>query len=221
MGGVTTMRDVVGRTRGPWRFNMLVFSLFGGVALALAGVGLFGVVAYEVTQRTREIGLRMALGAARGHVVRLMVSQGAKPAAIGLGIGVLASLLLTRVMSGLLFAVSPTDPVTFAVVSVLLGAVAVLASYLPARRAASVDPQAALRRGLECYRGAKRRGLPASEASRPTARAKRRAAYRGAKGAGPPRREAPRYNATLPPADSHEEHERCPVPARFRPGRSP
>ena len=88
MEGVTTMEDIVGRTRGPWRFNMLVFGMFGAVALALAGVGLFGVVAQEVAQRTREIGLRMALGAARGHVVRLMVSQGAKPAAIGLAIGI-------------------------------------------------------------------------------------------------------------------------------------
>ncbi len=147
MGGVTTMEDIVARTRGPWRFNMLVFGMFGAVALALAGVGLFGVVAYEVTQRTREIGLRMALGAARGHVVRLMVSQGAKPAAIGLAIGILASLLVTRVLSGLLFEVSPTDPVTFAGVSALLVAVTVLASYLPARRAASVDPQKALREG--------------------------------------------------------------------------
>ena len=147
MGGVTTMEDIVARTRGPWRFNMLVFGLFGAVALALAGVGLFGVVAYQVTQRTREIGLRMALGAARGHVVRLMVSQGAKPAAIGLAIGILASLLVTRVLSGLLFEVSPTDPVTFAGVSAVLVAVTVLASYLPARRAASVDPQEALREG--------------------------------------------------------------------------
>jgi len=147
MAGVTTMKDIVARTRGPWRFNMLIFGMFGVVALALAAVGLSGVVAYEVTQRTREIGLRMALGAARGHVVRLMVSQGAKPAAIGLAIGILASLLVTRVLSGLLFEVSPTDPATFVGVSVLLVAVTVLASYLPARRAASVDPQEALREG--------------------------------------------------------------------------
>ena len=141
------MEDIVARTRGPWRFNMLVFGVFGGVALALAAVGLFGVVANEVTQRRREIGLRMALGADRGHVVRLMVSQGTKPAAIGLAIGILASLLVTRVLSGLLFDVSPTDPATFAGVFVLFMAVTVLASYVPARRAASVDPQEALREG--------------------------------------------------------------------------
>ena len=92
-----------------------------------------------------EIGLRMALGAARGSVVRLMIVQGAKPAAVGLAIGVVASLLTTRLLSGLLFEVSPTDPVTFAGVLVLLISVVLLASYLPARRAASVDPQEALR----------------------------------------------------------------------------
>jgi ABC-type antimicrobial peptide transport system permease subunit len=141
------MGDVVGRTRGPWRFNVLVFSLVGGVALALAAVGLFGLVAYEVTQRSREIGLRMALGAEQGHVVRLMVSQGAKPAAIGLLIGILVSLLVTRLLSTLLFDVSSTDPLTFLGVVVLLLGVTVLACYLPARRAASVDPQVVLREG--------------------------------------------------------------------------
>jgi putative ABC transport system permease protein len=147
MGSVTTMGEIVGRTRGPWRFNMLMFSLFGGVALALAAVGLFGLVAYEVTQRSREIGVRIALGAERGHVVRLMVSQGAKPVAIGLVIVIFASLLVTRLLSALLFEVSSTDPVTFAGVVVLLLAVTLLASYLPARRAASVDPQVVLREG--------------------------------------------------------------------------
>ena len=147
MGGIRRMEDIVGRTRGPWRFNMLVFSLFGGVALALAAVGLFGLVAYEVTHRSREIGVRMALGAAQGHVVRLMVSQGAKPAAIGLVIGVLVSLLVTRLLSALLFEISSTDPPTFVGVVVLLLAVTVLACYLPARRAASVDPQVVLREG--------------------------------------------------------------------------
>ena len=87
MAGVTTMEEIVRRTQGPWRFNMLVFGLFGGVALVLAAVGLFALVAYEVAQRTREIGLRMALGAARGDVVRLMIWQGAKPAAIGMAAG--------------------------------------------------------------------------------------------------------------------------------------
>ena len=143
--GVTTMEEIVRRARGPWRFNLLVFSLFGAVALALAAVGLFALVAYEVTQRSREIGLRMALGATRSSVVRLMTVQGAKPAALGLVIGLLVSLLTTRVLSSLLFEIAPTDPATLAGVLVLLTVVALLASYVPARRAASVDPQQALR----------------------------------------------------------------------------
>lgn len=143
--GVTTMERIVRRARGPWQFNMLMFSMFGGVALVLAAVGLFALVAYEVTERRREIGLRMALGAARGSVVRLMIVQGTKPAAVGLAIGVVVSLLTTRMLSGLLFEVSPRDPVTFAGVLVFLISVVLLASYVPARRAASVDPQVVLR----------------------------------------------------------------------------
>lgn len=147
MGGITTMEAVVRRTRGPWRFNMLVFSVFSAVAVALAAVGLFGLVAYEVHQRTREIGVRMALGAAPGQVVRLMVSQNAAPVAAGLVVGLLSSLLVTRLLSGILFGISPTDPATFAEVIALLVVVMTLASYLPARRAASVDPQIVLREG--------------------------------------------------------------------------
>ena len=145
VGGVTTMNAIVRRARGPWQFTMLVFTLFGGVALALAAVGLFALAAHEVTQRSREIGLRMALGARRASVVRLMIMKGANAAAVGLGIGVLAALLMTRVLSGLLFEISPVDPATFGVVLVLLISVALLASYLAARRAASIDPQEALR----------------------------------------------------------------------------
>jgi putative ABC transport system permease protein len=142
---LTTMDAIVRRTQGPWRFNMLVFGLFGSVALGLAAVGLFALVAFDVAQRTREIGLRIALGAARGDVVRLMIWQGAKPSAIGLIAGVLAALLLTRLLSQFLFEITPTDPVTFVSVVVLLGVVIVLASYLPARRAAAIDPQVVLR----------------------------------------------------------------------------
>jgi putative ABC transport system permease protein len=147
MSGITTMEQVVRRTRGPWRFNMLVFSAFGGVALALAAVGLFALVGYEVSQRTREIGVRMALGAAPGDIVRLMVAQGAGPAAAGIVVGLFAAVGLTRLLSGILFGITPTDPVTFAEVVALLVVVVVLASYLPARRAASVDPQVVLREG--------------------------------------------------------------------------
>jgi putative ABC transport system permease protein len=148
MNGVTTMEQIVRRTRGPWRFNMLLFSAFGGVALALSAIGLFGLVAYGVSQRRREIGVRMALGAGRGDVVRLMVTKhGVKPAAVGLIVGLIASLGATRVLSNLLFGISPTDPATFAGVFALLAAVTVIASYVPARRAASVDPLLVLRDG--------------------------------------------------------------------------
>lgn len=145
IGGATTMEAVVRRTQGPWRFNMVVFSLFGGVALALAALGLFALVAYEVTQRPSEIALRMALGAAHGSVVRLMILQGTKPAAVGLVISLIASLLLTRMLSTLLVEVAPTDAATCAGVLVLLISVVLIATYLAARRAASVDPQVALK----------------------------------------------------------------------------
>ncbi len=126
---------------------MLVFGAFGAVALVLAAVGLFALVGYEVNQRTREIGVRMALGAAPGDIVRLMLAQGAGPAAVGVLAGLFASVGLTRLLSGILFGITPTDPVTFAQVIALLVVVVVLASYLPARRAASVDPQVVLREG--------------------------------------------------------------------------
>jgi ABC-type antimicrobial peptide transport system permease subunit len=144
-GSVTTMDAIVRRTQGPWRFNMLVFGLFGGVALGLSAVGLFALVDFDVAQRTREIGLRIALGAARRDVVRLMIWQGAKPSAIGMLAGIVAALIVTQLLSQFLFEIRPTDPVTFASVLLLLSVVIVLASYLPARRAAAIDPQAVLR----------------------------------------------------------------------------
>jgi putative ABC transport system permease protein len=144
-GSLTTMEAIVRRTQGPWRFNVLVFGLFGGVALGLAAVGLFALVAFDVAQRTREIGLRIALGAAPGDVVRLMIWQGAKPSAIGMIAGVLAALLVTQLLSQFLFEITPTDPFTFVSVVILLVVVIVLASYLPARRAAAIDPQVVLR----------------------------------------------------------------------------
>ena len=117
------------------------------MALALAAVGLFALVACDVAQRSREIGLRMALGAARGDVVRLMIWQGAKPALIGMVGGLAIGAAVTRVMSPFLFEITPTDPVTFAGVVLLFAAVIVLASYLPARRAAAIDPQVVLKEG--------------------------------------------------------------------------
>jgi putative ABC transport system permease protein len=139
------MDEIVRRVRGPWQFNMLVFSMFGGVALALAAIGLFGLVAYAVNQRTREIGVRMALGAAHRDVVRLLVLQAARPTVAGIVVGLVGSVFATRVLSSLVFEISPTDPATFAAVAILLVLVTLFASYLPARRAASVDPLVVLR----------------------------------------------------------------------------
>jgi ABC-type antimicrobial peptide transport system permease subunit len=143
--GVTTMSQIVERTQGPWRFNMLVFGAFAAAALLLSTLGLFGLVAYTVSQRTREIGVRMALGATRSAVVRLMVQQGTRPVIVGLAAGLVASYALTRLLAALLFGVSATDPLTFASVAVGLLLVAAAACYLPARRSAHVDPLIALR----------------------------------------------------------------------------
>ena len=124
---------------------MLLLGVFGAVALTLAAVGIYGIMAYAVRRRTREIGIRMALGARPGDVVRLVVGQGMRLTIAGLAIGVLAALLGMRVMSRLLYGVSATDPLTFAGITVLLAAVALLASWLPARRAVATNPTAALR----------------------------------------------------------------------------
>jgi ABC-type antimicrobial peptide transport system permease subunit len=120
-------------------------SLFAGIALLLAAVGLYGVLAYLVTQRTREIGVRLALGAQRQNVLSLIISQGMKLALAGVAIGVAAALALTRVLRSLLYGITTTDPATFAVVFALLIAVAFLACWLPAWRAARIEPMEALR----------------------------------------------------------------------------
>jgi predicted permease len=127
------------------RFLLLLVALFAAVALVLAVVGIYGVVAFSVTRRTQEIGIRMALGAQRSDVLRLVLSEALSMAALGVGIGIAVSLAITRLMSTLLFGISPTDPSTFAGVAALLALVALLASYIPARRAIRVDPMIALR----------------------------------------------------------------------------
>jgi putative ABC transport system permease protein len=127
------------------RTSMLLLLFFAALGLGLAALGLYGVLAYTVSQRTREIGVRMALGAVRRDVVRLVVGQGLRTAGLGLALGLVASLLLTRLLSKLLYGVSPTDPPTLAVALLLLAAAALLASWLPARRATAVDPVVALR----------------------------------------------------------------------------
>ncbi|HEV2915198.1 MAG TPA: ABC transporter permease [Pyrinomonadaceae bacterium] len=142
---VKTMNEIVGESIARPRFSALVLGIFAGAALVLAAVGLYGVMAYSVTQRTREIGIRMALGAQARDVLRMVVGQGLKLIVTGLLIGVIGALLLTRLMKSLLFGVSAVDPVTFCAVSVLLTVVALLACYIPARRATRVDPMEALR----------------------------------------------------------------------------
>ena len=128
-----------------FRSHTLLLGIFAGLGLAITLVGIYGVISYSVSQRTREIGIRMALGARSHDLLRQVLWEGMRPALAGLVIGIIAALALTRVLTSLLFEVRATDPVTFAVVSSLLACVALAACYLPARRATKVDPPVALR----------------------------------------------------------------------------
>jgi putative ABC transport system permease protein len=142
---IATMEAVVARTIAPWRFSTIVFAVFSVLALFFATVGLSALIAYAVKQRRREIGIRLALGARPGGVVRLMVREGALLATMGLSIGIPAALALTRLLSTQLFSVASTDPPTLVAVAGVLAAVSLVAAYLPARAAATVDPVVALR----------------------------------------------------------------------------
>ncbi|HEX9367492.1 MAG TPA: ABC transporter permease [Vicinamibacterales bacterium] len=142
---VATMQEL--RERGYWQYFLFgwMFSLFGGIALVLAAIGVYGVLSYSVEQRTQEIGVRMALGAGRGDVLKLVVVQGVKLAIVGVAIGVVGSFFVTPIIKSELVNVSPTDPLSFVGVSLFLTAIAFIASYVPARRAMAVDPLVALR----------------------------------------------------------------------------
>ncbi|HEV2616617.1 MAG TPA: ABC transporter permease [Candidatus Acidoferrales bacterium] len=140
-----TLETVVSTSEAARRYESFLAGIFAGFAVLLAALGLYGVLSYSVGQRTHEIGIRVALGAQRGDVMRLVVGQGTKLALFGAGIGILAALGLTRLMAGLLFGISATDPLTFAAVAIVLVSVALVACYIPARRAMRVDPMVALR----------------------------------------------------------------------------
>jgi len=142
---IQTMRSVIGHSAARQRFTMLLLSLFAGVALTLGIIGIYGVMSYAVAQRTREIGVRMALGASPGDARHMVLREAFVLAVAGIGVGLVAAALSTRALSGLLYGVSATDPITFASVPLAITIVALIASYLPARRATRVDPTTALR----------------------------------------------------------------------------
>ena len=142
---INTMDELVSKSLGERRFNLLLLCTFATIALTLAGVGIYGLISFSISQRTHEIGVRMALGARARDITRMVLGEGIVLALIGVGAGLIGALLLTRFLKGFLFGVTPTDPLTFAAISLLLVALALVASYVPARRATRVDPMVALR----------------------------------------------------------------------------
>jgi putative ABC transport system permease protein len=142
---IRTMDEIRAESVAPERLNLTLLSIFAGIALVLAIVGIYGVMSYAVTQRTHEIGIRMAIGAQTWDVFRMILGQGMTLALIGIGFGLIGAFALTRLMTTMLFGVEPTDPLTFTVIAALLTAVALLACYLPGRRATKVDPVVSLR----------------------------------------------------------------------------
>jgi putative ABC transport system permease protein len=139
------MSDYMDRAIAPTRFALVLIGIFGSIAAVLAVVGLYGVLSSSVRQRTSEIGVRVALGASRATILKLVVGQGLRLSGAGIGLGLLGAFALTRVMTSMLVGVKPTDPVTFGAMSVLFFGIACLACWIPARRAAGLDPIVALR----------------------------------------------------------------------------
>jgi putative ABC transport system permease protein len=145
MAAIATMDQLLAGSFSRSRFTMLVLGVFAALALVLASVGIYGVIAYSVTQRTQEFGIRIALGASRRDVLGLVLGQGTRLTVLGIGLGIIAALIVTRLMATLLYGISATDPLTFTAVALLLALVALAACYIPARRATRVDPIVALR----------------------------------------------------------------------------
>jgi putative ABC transport system permease protein len=145
MAAVVTMDQLLADSLSRSRFTMLLLGIFSAVALVLAAVGIYGLIAYSVTQRTQELGIRIALGAQRRDVLRLVLGQGARLTLLGVALGILAALAFSRLLASMLFDVSATDPLTYGGVAGLLAVVALLACFIPARRATRVDPMVALR----------------------------------------------------------------------------
>jgi ABC-type antimicrobial peptide transport system permease subunit len=142
---VSTLEQVLDASLNTQRFSLVIFGIFAAVALVLAAAGIYGVMAYAVTQRTQEIGVRLALGAQTGDVLWLVIRQGMRLALLGVTLGLLGAWALLRVIKDMLFGISSSDPLTFGAIALLLSLVALLACWLPARRAARVDPLVALR----------------------------------------------------------------------------
>jgi ABC-type antimicrobial peptide transport system permease subunit len=143
--GVFTMTNLFDQALWAARMGALLLAVFGGLALLLASIGVYGVMAYAVSQRTRELGIRLALGASGAEVRGMVLRQGLTLAALGVAVGLVVALLLTSLVSNLLYGVSATDPVTFIVIPLILVTVAAVAIFIPARRASRVDPVIALR----------------------------------------------------------------------------
>jgi putative ABC transport system permease protein len=139
------MENVVAEANAEPRFEMLLLAVFGAVALLLAAIGIYGVMNYSVSRRTREIGIRMSLGANHADVLRMILRQAILQALAGTIVGVTGALLLSKLMAGMLFAVQPTDPLTFGAVTVVLSLAALLATFIPARKAIQIEPVVALR----------------------------------------------------------------------------